>query len=848
MNNLPVTQVLPEIKKALSNHNQVILKAPTGAGKTTIVPISLLKEKFLENKTIIMLEPRRLAAISAAERMSFLLGEKTGESVGYQIKQDSCFSAKTKILVVTEGILTRKLQGDPALTNIGLIIFDEFHERNLQGDLSLAFALQSQELLRDDLKILIMSATLDTKSISTKLNEAVVLTSKGKLFPVEQIYLDAKRPQPDKKFINSELLRITLQAINKDPGNVLVFLPGVREIRRLQNSLTEHFKQINENKIIVTPLYGALNKGAQKLAISPTPKEIRKIVLATNIAETSLTIEGITMVIDSGLEKVSLFNPGTGMNRLDTLFISQNSADQRLGRAGRLCPGKCYRLWHKTKNLIKNLKPEIERADLAQMKLELSQWGVTNPDDLNWIDPPPQGALSQAAELLENISAISRNGTITNHGKKLLLVGLHPRLAHMLLTADKIGHGYEASLLAALLTERDFVKNSSYSSDLLFRLKVLHHNNFNHASINEIQAKFVKKQALFYFKKIVPSGRGFPKTHNLNTEISGILLAFAYPDRIGKQRNKDDRRYLLSSGKGAILHEKDSQINEEFLAIATIQDNSKEANIVTSAKLTLDLIETFFIDLITEENSISWNKKTQRVESKIKTKLLNLTIDEKHQHNLPHELIAIKLIEGIREVGIDSLPWNKESLSLKNRVCFLKSQNENHQKLITALSLPDFSDQSLLNDMETWLLPFIEGINSIKGCQSLDLKKILLAQLQWNQQKKIEELAPQKYEVPSGSLIAIDYSNPKSPILAVRLQELFGQIDTPTILGGEYPLLIHLLSPARRPMQVTHDLKSFWMKAYHEIKKELRGKYKRHYWPDNPLTAKATNKTKKHMK
>lgn len=847
MNNLPVNDVLPELKSVLLSGSRVVLQAPPGAGKTTLVPIALLDETWLNDKLIIMLEPRRLAARNAASRMASLLGETPGETVGYQIKMERCFSQKTRIFVVTEGILIRYLQADPALEDVALIIFDEFHERSLHADLSLALSLQSQELLRPELKLLVMSATLAASAVSQLLEDAPVIRSEGRSFPVETVYLEARTPQPDRKTLNTRMSTVVIEVLREEKGDILVFLPGAREIRQMQNSLNEFLSKAGIKKVVLTPLYGALSKDEQDRAILPAKNGYRKIVLSTNIAETSLTIEGIATVIDSGLERMSVFNPGSGMNRLETMFIAEDSAIQRCGRAGRLSEGKCYRLWHKGRALLKHIRPELLSADLTTMMLELAQWGISDPEELAWLDLPPKKAVEHAVEMLKELLMLSDEGVITEHGKAAQKLGLHPRLAHMMLRAKTLDYAYEASLLAALLSEGDIFRRSR-SSDILARLTILHRREFVYASVDRIRAERVLEEAALFEQRLGIGKRSAKMSREFNTEIVGVLLGFAYPDRIARCRGANERRYLLSNGKGAILDSESEQVGREFLAVAELDGGKTEARIFLAADLTLCQIEQYFSEQIRHEVTVGWNGEAGRVESREKTIFLHLLLDEKQSAKASSEAIAHTLIEAIRSGGLDRLPWTKKSLQLRQRVNFLNAQRDNYPKLLSTVELPDFTDAWLLEMMHEWLLPSLEGVSDLKGCQRLDMTAILMGMISWEQRQHLEALAPAFITVPSGSKIAIDYEDVLRPILAVRLQELFGQKETPAVLKGEFPLLIHLLSPAYRPMQVTSDLKSFWREVYYEVKKELRGKYKKHYWPDDPLTAQATNKTKKHMR
>jgi len=857
MAKLPVIQVLPDIKKQLAKHNRLILQAPPGAGKTTLVPLALLKEQWLTDKQIIILEPRRLATRNAAARMAYLLGEEVGETVGYQIRQDSCISKKTRILVLTEGILTRKLQADPELEGVALVIFDEFHERSIHADLSLAFCLQSQELINEQLKILIMSATLNTQALAELLNDdhykAPLVTSEGKSYPVDVIYQDDNTPAIDRYNLISIISRKTITALAEHPANILIFLPGVREIKQLERELIKQIKN-TEQTIIISPLYGDLSKQQQDQAISPPPSGQRKIVLATNIAQTSLTIEGITIVIDSGLQRESSFSPGSGMNALHTTMIAQDSAQQRSGRAGRLSAGVCYRLWtqNRQKQLHKHQKAEILRSDLAPLMLELAQWGIQEVSELHLLDLPSPGSIAQAQDLLVSLQAIDTSGKITTHGKNILQLGLHPRLAHMILTAQALDLTETSCLIAALLTEKDILKTQS--SDLGERVALLQAikirnttNSTSSASIDKHQCHRVLKTARELQQRLKrtlkSSSSGSDKT---DSEMTGVLLAFAYPDRIAKLRNNRDRRYLLSNNKGAFFLHQDILANEIFLVIAQLQEQSKkEARIFLAAAISPSQIKNYFSYSIKEQETMLWNKKLQKVDCTHKKTLGSIVLKEYISQKINIDQLHKVLLKGIKTLGLDCLPWSKQANILKQRIQFLHSQKKQYSHLFTDIELPDFSNEFLLNNLNEWLTPHLQKESNIKQLQTLDLYQILNSNINWQSTQIINELAPEKISVPSGSVIAIDYSAADSPVLAVRLQELFGLQQTPAILKGNCPLLLHLLSPASRPMQVTHDLASFWKNTYNEVKKELRGKYKKHYWPDDPLQAQATSRAKR---
>ena len=861
MTNLPVEQVIPDIRQALLAHSRLVLQAPPGAGKTTLVPLALLDQPWLGDRKIIMLEPRRLAARNAAARMAYLLGEQVGATVGYQIRAERCYGKQTKILVVTEGILTRLIQRDPDLAGFALVIFDEFHERNLHADLSLAFCLQSQELLRPELKLLVMSATLDAVAVSQLLDDAPVITSEGRAFPVENIYLPANASTPEHNRIADAVILLLMKILADETGNVLVFLPGVREIKQVENGLKTRLSTSAHNQVIVAPLYGDLPKAQQDQAILPCRDGMRKIVLATNIAETSLTIEGVSVVVDSGLQRETRFNPGSGMNRLDTVFISQDSADQRSGRAGRLGPGKCFRLWTQAqhKKLAPHGNAEILISDLAPLMLELANWGVHEVTELHWLDTPNEGAVSQARELLRELGAIVMNGddfSITPHGRELLELGAHPRLAHMMVRAAQAGHGYDACLLAALLTERDILKpGAGHVSDLAPRLAML--RNIKNAGAAPADRNTDIRQCRLVIKSADQFHRKLNRVHTVDSartmdshDLSGILLAHAYPDRIAQSRHTRDNRYLLSNGKGACLDNEDELAGADYLVAAELDGRQREAKIYRAAAISFEQIETQFSDVTETRTRVNWNPQSQRAEAVIGRYLGALVLSERSDETAGCDQIHAALLEGIRLNGMSCLPWNPQALQLKQRVQFLNTQQQSgeiNDPELAALELPDMSDDWLLHNLESWLLPHLSEHNSIKKLQSLNLYNMLRSRLTWQQQQLLDELAPTHITVPSGSRIAIDYTDPTTPVLAVRLQELFGLQQTPSIINGKFSLLIHLLSPGYKPMQVTQDLASFWRTTYFEIRKELRGKYKKHYWPEDPLTAQATSKTKRRI-
>jgi len=832
MTKLPIHEVLDDLKSTLETNNTLILQAPPGAGKSTVVPISLLKESWLGNKIIIMLEPRRVAARMVATQMAKLLGEDVGQSVGYQVKMDSYFSKNTKVLVVTEAILVRKLQSNQTLDDVAMIIFDEFHERSIHTDLSLALSLQVQELLRDDLKILIMSATLNSNEISTLLGEVPVITSKGKMYDVENIYLDIKTKQADARSLNSLLLSTTLKAIKDNDGDILVFLAGVKEIKNLQSSL---LNSSTCRDILILPLYSSLPKKEQDRAISKSSK--RKIMLSTNIAQTSLTIEGVKVVIDSGLEKQSRYNYSNAMDHLDLTFISKDSAVQRAGRAGRLSNGVCYKLWHESKILQQSTKPEILRADLTSFILDLSLWGVDEFDELKFLDIPNSNIIKDTQEVLKELSMLDDSFKITAFGKDALSLGLHPRFAYMILKANDLGFAYEACLLASLLGEKDIFKNSSKDSDILSRFIHLFEKDFDSEYIHRYRAKEVMAGAESFYRKLKSIKKVANKNSSLHVEMLSVLLLFAYPDRLARRRTNNDNKYILSNAKGATLHVEDSLFNQEYLVIANLFAHDRDSVINLALSIGMSEIEEYFSAFIKKEESINYNKELKKFDIRESTYFLKLQLSSKPIQSTKNLNFKKLLLELVKKEGLEILTWSKKATRLKNRVNFLALHVE----------FVNFSDETLLNTLHTWLEPYLSGVTTIKALEALDVHKMLLSLLPWDKQQLLDTMAPSSVKVPSGSNIHIDYSDYEKPSMSVKIQEVFGLHETPKVLNNTIPLQVHLLTPAMTHMQITYDLKSFWENSYAEVRKEVRGKYKRHYWPEDPFEAIATSKTKKHM-
>jgi ATP-dependent helicase HrpB len=829
---LPVEEVIPVLATALGRGGNAVLQAPPGVGKTTRIPLALLNEDWLAGRRILMLEPRRLAARSAAWYMAKRLNEDVGDTVGYRVRLDSRVGPRTRIEVVTEGVLTRLLQEDPALSGVGLVIFDEFHERSLQADLGLALCIEIQTALRDDLRLLAMSATLSAETAAALLNDAPLITSTGRSFPVETRYLP-----PDPRRITGpafldHVAAVIQRALREEQGSLLVFLPGVAEIRRVERLL--HEARL-DSQVLVCPLYGELDTAAQERAILPATGGQRKVVLATSIAETSLTIEGVRVVIDSGRSRLPRFDPVSGLTRLATVNVSRAAAEQRRGRAGRLEPGMCYRLWSEAAHdkLPEFNRPEILEADLASLVLDLAQWGVTDPNSLAWLDPPPAAHYAQARQLLQELGALDRGGAVTAHGRLMAPLAMHPRLAHMVLKGIEIGHGALACDLAALLSERDIIKGER-DADLHLRLQALHHPG-DAAGLDRAAAARVHRQAEQWRRQLriaerdVPHGdrRGPP----LDLDRIGVLLAHAYPDRIAQRRPGAEPRYLLANGRGACFARHEPLSVSEYIVAAHLDGAHKEARVFLAAVVTRTELETYFSDLILAKDSIEWDGRNECVQARRQRRLGALILDDALLSDAGPEALTHAMLQGIRGMGIGCLPWGKALRTLQRRVLFLHH--------LDPQQWPDLSDGCLLATLEDWLAPYLSGVTRRAHLAGLDLHTVLTGLLNREQQRTLDDLAPVHLTVPSGSRIAIDYDH-DPPILAVRLQELFGLKETPRIAGGRVPLLIHLLSPACRPVQVTQDLAGFWARGYSEVKKDLKGRYPKHYWPDDPLQAQPT--------
>jgi ATP-dependent helicase HrpB len=812
MSDLPITAILPSLAKALEEHANVVLVAEPGAGKTTRVPLALMDETWLRGAKIVMLEPRRLAARAAASRMAQSLGESVGETVGYAVRLDRKVSAATRIEVVTEGILTRRLQTDPALSDVGLLIFDEFHERSLDGDLGLALALDAQSGLREDLKILVMSATLDEARLSQHLGGAPVISAPGRTFPVETSYGD----RPERTTLPRDMARAIRSHLGAAKGGILAFLPGEAEIRRTEEALRESSLP---DDVAVMPLYGAMALADQDAVLRPASAGRRKIVLATTIAETSLTIDGIDMVIDSGLKRSPRFDPATGMTALATVRVSQASADQRRGRAGRQGPGTCIRLWpqEEMRSLKAHDEPEILIADLAPLILELANWGVTGRTALRFLDPPPEAAFAQGRELLVELDALDDKGAVTAMGKLMAKLPLHPRLAHMIARAKDLHAGALAADLAAMLSERDLLGRDA-GADIADRLAALKRGTINKSLRERVRSAAQQIRSIGSIGK-EDSGDIAP----------GVLVALAWPDRIAQARGGRGR-FRLSGGGGAILPEHDPLAREAFLAVATTDGASGDQRIFLAAALARADIETHFAAHIKETDIVRWDSRAQLVVANRQRRLGALILEDRALGAPDPEAIAEAMTKGVAEMGLAALPWSDAAQNLKSRIGFLR-------RIFPEEGWPDLSDEALLQTLADWLAPYLAGMTRRAHLERLDMLAIISSLIPQELKRRLDRLAPRHVAIPSGADIAIDYENDGDPVLRARLQEMFGLKETPRIADGRALLRIELLSPARRPLAVTQDLRSFWVNAYPQVRAEMRGRYPKHQWPEDPLAA-----------
>jgi ATP-dependent helicase HrpB len=835
---LPIIEVIPEIVEALNSSNRLVLQAPPGAGKTTVVPLELLDEPWLADKKILLLEPRRLATVASARRMAQIMGEEVGQTVGYRVRLESRVCASTRIEVITEGILIRMIQDDPELTGVGAILFDEFHERSQMADLGLALAVDVQEGLRDDLRLMLMSATLDGARLGTKYN-APTVSSEGKMFPVEILW----EPPRDREWLLDHTFRIVKKTISQEDGSILVFLPGMGEIKQLTQKLQD--SELPEN-VIIAPLYGTLNRREQDRAITPAPFGTRKVVIATNIAETSLTIDGVTVVIDSGVHREPRFNSGSGMTQLVTAPISQASAKQRTGRAGRTAPGISIRLWSQQSHgsRITFQKPEIISAELSSLVLQCALWGVSDLDSLFWFDPPPRSSVETAKRLMSQLGATSSDGRITTEGKEIASIGVHPRLAKIVTAGSKWGKGQEACDLAAFLSERDFLRSRDYFQQADIALRIEQIQRYRSGQPLGVGGFQVDRSVVKRIVDLSNSLRLRSKSKSVAKSVAkgvGSLLAMGFPERVGRISDKQKGRYLLASGAGVHLSEGDPLNSSELIVVADctskgVAAKDRNAKVFLAAEISRAEIELIFNDELNPHSELYWESREKRVLARDVVRLGAIIFSEKRTETLDPEKVTIAVIEGIREMGINSLPWGDSSQSFLNRLRFLHTHFSD--------KWPDMSEDTLMNTLEQWLAPFLGKITKESQFSKIDLLSALKSQFNWEQLNEMDRLAPERVVVPEGSKMKIDYSvNP--PVLAVKLQMMFGATKTPTVGDGTVPVTVHLLSPAGSPVQITQDLLGFWDGSYIDVKKDMKGKYKRHPWPDNPRDAVATKWTKR---
>ena len=870
---LPIDAVLDQLAHTLAGGNAAVLVAPPGAGKTTRVPLALLDAPWLKNRKIIVLEPRRIAARASAERMAHTLGERVGETVGYRVRFGSKVSRATRIEVVTEGIFSRQILDDPELTGVAAVLFDEFHERSLDADLGLALARDAQVGLREDLRILVMSATLDGARVAKLLGDAPVIASEGRAFPVETRYLGRRADAP----LERQMADAIAMALRADPGSVLAFLPGAAEIRRTQNFLGE---RVHDASIEIVPLFGALDAAVQDRAIAPARQGQRKVVLATSIAETSLTIEGVRIVVDSGVARVPRYEPDIGLTRLETVRASRAAVDQRRGRAGRTEPGVCYRLWDEpqTASLMAYTQPEILSADLSSLVLDLAQWGVSDPSALAFLDSPPAPALKEARGLLRELGALDGDGRITAEGKSLRALALPPRLARMIVDSHRLGSGEDAAEIAAVLTERGL---GGDSVDLDARLDQFRRDRSPRAgsarSLAQRWASQVKASedanaaAASSPSPLAGEGRGggSPSTASIGATPTpypspqgggeqrgsqlnkrepppqpvgelptGVMLALAFPDRVA--RNRGNGSFVLANGRGAAVDQTSALARAPYIAVAELTGTAASGRILLAAPITLTDIELRFADQIEIADEISFDRAAMALRARRKRTLHAITLSEAPLALSPSAETARVLADGLVGSGLDKLPWSKPLQQWRDRVMFLrKAEREASQSL-----WPDLSDDALAAQREAWLMPALHDKTSLKELSAGDLSDALMTLLPWELRARLDREAPTHFEAPTGTMLAIDYEAEQGPTIAVRLQELFGLNTHPSIAKGAVPLVLELLSPAHRPVQVTRDLPGFWRGSYAAVRSDLRGRYPRHPWPEDPASAMPTRRVK----
>ena len=813
MSELPIHEALPALKAALTARASAVLVAPPGAGKTTVVPLALMDEPWATAGKILVLEPRRPSARPRRGRMAGSLGEKAGETVGYRVRMQSKVSARTRVEIVTEGVFTRMILDDPSLEGVSAVLLDEFHERSLDADLGLALALQSQAILRPELRLVVMSATLDAAPVARLMDAAPVVESLGRMFPIDTRYLgkDARAP------LEEQVAKAVLKALAEEGGSILVFLPGQGEIRRVEQRLAE---RILNPSVDLAPLYGALDFAAQARAIAPAPAGRRKVVLATSIAETSLTIEGVRVVVDSGVARVPRFDPSSGLVRLETVRVTRAAADQRRGRSGRTGPGVCYRLWDEaeTRALIPFGRPEILETDLSGLALDLARWGARDPSELAFLDPPPAVAFKEARALLQRLEALDGEGGLTPHGRTLAGLPLPPRLAHMLVKGAEAGAAERAAGVAVVLTERGL---GGSDVDLRHRLESLARDRSPRARDAKALAERWARAA------------GGPKAAAAEVD-DALLLAEAYPERIAKARGKPGE-YLLASGRGVFLEPTDALARERWLAVGELGGGAARDRILLAAPLDEAALRVEFAGRLVSEEVIE-TEASGRLRAKRRLRLGALVVEERLLDQLPEGAMAKALLEQLRQKGLAALPWNAAAQSLRARVGFLRS--------LEGGAWPDLSDGALLETAEGWLLPLLDGRSSLQAVDAGALTAALEAMVGWEAVRNLERAAPERWATPAGSRHAIDYAAEGGPRLEARVQEFYGLAQHPMLAAGRVPLTLALLSPAHRPIQVTKDLPGFWRGSWKEVRTEMRGRYPRHLWPEDPSAAAPTTRAK----
>jgi ATP-dependent helicase HrpB len=854
--NLPVIRVLAQLAAALVHPGRAVLKAPPGSGKTTRVPLALLDAPWLAGRKILMLEPRRLAARTCARFMAELCQEPVGRTVGYRIRMETKAGPRTRIEVVTEAILTRMIQHDPGLEGVGLVIFDEFHERHIHSDLGLALCLEAAEALRPDLRILVMSATMDTAALAEVLHPVETIACRGRQWPVQTVYLP---PPPGGRTgsgpfgpVLAGCVTAVLTALKDHSGDILVFLPGASEIRQTARMLGPK----TGPDVQVFALSGRLPFDKQRAALVPSLPGFRKVVLATAIAETSLTIEGVTIVVDSGLMRKPVFFPGTNLTRLQTLPVSRASADQRRGRAGRTGPGICLRIWseHVHKGLVPYTRPEMLEQDLAGVALELALWGVRNPEALKWLDPPPTPAFSRARDLLHRLGCLDDQGNITPHGKAIAGSGIHPRLGHMILSANRSGSGFLACCLAVLLEEKEILPGVSHDPDIRSRLEIL--ATLQQNPTRKSTTRHDPDQMSPHLtardhptghdpaKKMLASARMLAKKFNIprtaiDPEKAGIILSLGFFERVAGRRGP--LSYVMASGSGAYFKQPNTVSMHAFILAAHVEGHPKNAVIFLAAPIRLQDLEQVWAKEMETVESVVWDPDKQAVQALKQTWYGRILIRQAPLQNPDPESVQAAMRQGIVQMGLEALAWTPKLMQLRHRVCFLREHAQMSH-------LPDLSDAGLMETLSLWLEPFLTGIRSVRDLKQVDLAGALMLLLAREQRQAVEDLAPSHITVPSGSRIPLSYTDGSqvlpSPVLAVRLQEMFGETRTPALAGGRIAVTLHLLSPAGRPVQVTRDLAGFWKNTYKEVKKDLMGRYPKHFWPDDPLAAAPTCRTK----